>query len=274
MIHIVFNEEDKKVMESAMELDESLSGDVVQIRDDYAVGPLNDIYTDEGRQARDQWWSAVLEGGDYHSKINDEKNDDSKTIRELKRRMDENPDEVLWIWAAQNAHDVCGYYWFMSQWSEYTGRVMILYLNNLPFINEKGNIFYPTILSSILPKEFSKAKKLARPITPSEFEVDPDEWLKVAQQDGVRILEGGKKLQSQPYTFFDAELLKFISGDWQKAGKVINQCQSKSKYVTGDAYLLWRLKEMVNEGKIDAQGKMGLMKEFEVKWKEKNDQVS
>jgi hypothetical protein len=274
MIHIVFNEEDIKVLGLAMELDESLSGEIIQVTDDYAVGPITDEHTSEGLEVRKVWWSGVLEGGDYHAKINDDNNDDPKMIRELKRKMDENSDECIWIWAAQNSHDVCGYYWLMSQLSDYTGRVMILYLNNLPFINEKGNIFYPTTLSSILPKEFIKAKKLARPITPSEFEVDPDEWVKVAQQDGVRILEGGKKLLSQPYHFFDGELMKFISGDWQKASKVISQFLSKSKHTTGDAYLLWRLKELVSAGNIEAQGKMGLMKEFEVRFPGKNENVS
>ena len=59
----------------------------------------------------------------------------------------------------QNAHDVCGYYWLISQLQPYQGRVIVLYMNNLPFINEKGQIFYPTALHEIQPKEFLKAKK-------------------------------------------------------------------------------------------------------------------
>jgi hypothetical protein len=39
MIHIVFNEPDVKVLQNAIELDESLSGEIVLIKDDYAVGP-------------------------------------------------------------------------------------------------------------------------------------------------------------------------------------------------------------------------------------------
>ncbi len=37
MIHIVFNEPDVAVLQQAIELDESLQGDVILIRDDYAV---------------------------------------------------------------------------------------------------------------------------------------------------------------------------------------------------------------------------------------------
>jgi hypothetical protein len=80
-------------------------------------------------------------------------------------------------------------------------------------------------------------------------------------------LEGGKKLIQQEYDFYDAELKKFITSDWQKASKIIHQFISKAKNVTGDAYLLWRLKVMVAQNMIDVQGKTANMKDFELKTK-------
>ena len=151
---------------------------------------------------------------------------------------------------------------------EFQGRVFILYLNNLPFINEKGNIFYPNWLHEIPAKEFLKAKKLAREITPSEFEVDPDEWTKLCEDNrGVRILEGGKKLVQEDYDFYDVELKKFITPDWQKATKIIHQHITKAKNSTTEAYLLWRLKVMIAQEMFDVQGKIGNMKDFEIKTK-------
>ena len=268
MIHIVFNEADIKVLQEAIALDESLQGDVILIKDDYAVGPLYNIYIGEGMEARKQWWQEVLAGGDYEGKVETEEVNDAKTVAELVGRMRRNEAEVVWIWAAQNKHDVSGYYWLLKYMQEFQSRVCILYLNNLPFINVKGNIFYPEWLHDIPAKEFLKAKKLAREITLSEFEVDPDEWIKLCEENkGVRILEGGKKLGQENYDFYDPELKKFITADWQKASKIINQCISKSKQTTGDAYLLWRLKVMVAQNMFDVQGKIANMKDFEIKIK-------
>jgi Domain of unknown function (DUF1835)./Protein of unknown function. len=268
MIHIVFNAPDVEVLQKAIELDETLQGDVLLIKDDYAVGPITNIFTAEGIEARKQWWGEVLAGGDYDGKADTGEIDDNKTVQELIERLQNNPDEIMWIWAAQNKHDVCGYYWLMSQLKEYQGRVHILYLNNLPFINEKGLIFYPEWLSHIPPKEFLKAKKLARPITLSEFEVDPDEWTRLQNEEkGVRILEGGKKLSQRDYDFYDADLKKFITTDWQKASKIIHNFLHKNKQTTGDAYLLWRLKQMLAAGEYDVQGELKGMKDFEVKGK-------
>ncbi|HET7116436.1 MAG TPA: DUF3658 domain-containing protein, partial [Hanamia sp.] len=161
-----------------------------------------------------------------------------------------------------------GYYWLISQLKEFAGRIYVLSLNNLPFINEKGQIFYPENLFEIPPREFVKAKKLARPITTSEFEIDPDEWAKICNENKmVRILEGAKKLSQHDADYFDKFLMEFITPDWQKANKVIHQFLHKSKQTTGDAYLLWRLKELIIAGKIDAQGEVKNMKDFEVKKK-------
>ncbi|HEX6427881.1 MAG TPA: DUF1835 domain-containing protein, partial [Niastella sp.] len=207
MIHIVFNAPDVDVLKKAIELDETLQGEVIQIKDDYAVGPIKDIYTDEGLEARKQWWRDVLAGGDYEGKVDAGEVDDMKTVVDLIVSLALNPEEIVWIWAAQNKHDVSGYYWLMSQLKDFQGRLYILYLNNLPFINEKGFIFYPEWLSHIPPKEFLKAKKLARTITLSEFEVDPDEWTRLQNEEkGVRLLEGGKKLGQRDYDFYDEDL--------------------------------------------------------------------
>jgi hypothetical protein len=268
MIHVVFQEADVAVLREAINLDESLRGEIAEVKDDFAVGPIKNIFTEEGIEARKQWWRDVLAGGDIEGKVDSGAIDDVKTVRELRKKLDNNPDEVLWIWAAQNKHDVSGYYWLMSQLSEYQGRVYILYLNNLPFLNDKGNIFYPENLHSIPPKEFLKAKKLSRPITLSEFEVDPDEWKKLSEEDKyVRLLEGGKKLVQQDVDYYDAELKKHITGDWQKASKIIHTFFHKAKQTTGDMFLLWRLKQFLQTDEYEVQGNVKGMKDFEVKKK-------
>lgn len=268
MIHIVFQEPDVAVLQEAINLDESLKGEIVVVKDDFAVGPLKDIYTEEGINARKDWWRNVLAGSDHDGKADDGSVDDGKTVKELIEKLDADPDEILWIWAAQNKHDVSGYYWLMSQLSAYQGRVYILYLNNLPFFNDKGNIFYPDHLSAIPPKEFLKAKKLARLITLSEFEIDPDEWKKICEQDKhVRLLEGGKKLAQYDADFYDDELKKYITNEWQKASKIIGHFLHKAPHKTGDMFLLWRLKQMVQAENFDIQGPVKGIKEFEVKKK-------
>jgi hypothetical protein len=253
MIHIVFNTADMASIEAAIALDETLAGKVIEIKDDYAVGPLLDIYETEGYQARRDWWKNILEHSPYEEQLAIV--DDKLTVHQLIESLEANPEEEVWFWMGQNAHDVCGYYWLMTQLKPYQGRLQVLYLNNLPFLNEKGQLFYPTYLNEIQPKEFLKAKKLARPITLSEFEIDPDEWKKLCQEnEGVRFLEGGKKLVSMSASFYDKDIFSLLTKNAQKLPSALAHIISKMKVKTGDAFIVSRLKAMQEIGKVVLAG--------------------
>lgn len=253
MIHIVFETANIKALQSAMEMDELLQGEILEIKDDFAVGPIAQIYETEGYQQRRDWWQTVLQFSPYESQL--DLVDDKLTVHNLLNQLTEDSELEVWIWMGQNAHDVTGYYWLMSQLADFAGRIQVLYLNNLPFFNEKGNIFYPTHLHEIQPKEFLKAKKLARPITLSEFELDPDEWKKHCTDNAmVRFLEGGKKLIGKEVDFFDKSLLAQLTKDPQKLSKVISSALSKMTVQTGDAFLVWRLRELFNNEIIVING--------------------
>jgi hypothetical protein len=253
MIHIVFNNADIAALEAAIELDESLAGKIIEIKDDYAVGPIMDIYETEGYQTRRDWWKDVLAHSPYQDQLDIV--DDKLTVHHLHTSLNHDENEMIWIWMGQNVHDVCGYYWLMSQFKEYQSRVHVLYLNNLPFLNEKGQLFYPTHLSQIQPKEFLKAKKLARPITLSEFELDPDEWKKLCNEnEGVRYLDGGKKIISMGIGYYDKEILSLLTKNAQKLPSAIANILNKMKVKTGDAFIVSRLKALEMDGKLVIAG--------------------
>jgi len=253
MIHIVFEQANVEALSKSFELDETLQGEVLEIKDDYAVGPIDHIYETEGYQQRRDWWKDLLEFTPYKESLDIV--DDKLAVHNLLKQLDENPEEEVWLWMGQNQHDVCSYYWLMPQLKDYQGRIQVLYLNNLPFINEKGQIFYPSHLFEIQPKEFLKARKLARPITLSEFEVDPDEWKKLCSENAmVRILEGGKKIVSKEETFYDKDLLSVINAEPQKLSKLLQTALGKMKIQTGDVFLVWRLRQLAEAGKIEIEG--------------------
>jgi hypothetical protein len=253
MIHIVFNTADIAALEAAIELDETLSGKIIEIKDDYAVGPLMDIYETEGFQSRRDWWKGVLAYSPYEDQLDIV--DDTLTVHQLINSLTHDENEMIWIWMGQNAHDVSGYYWLMSQFKAYQSRIHVLYLNNLPFLNEKGQLFYPTHLSQIEPKEFLKAKKLARPITLSEFELDPDEWKKLCQEnEGVRFLEGGKKLVSMHIGCYDKEMIALLTKNAQKLPSALSNIMAKLKVKLGDAFIVSRLKALEEAGKLVIAG--------------------
>ena len=252
MKHLVFEELNATILQEAIALDESLSGTIYVIKDDYATGPLAVENTEATHQQRKDWWQEVLKGSPYENQI--ELVNDHETLQAITDALEAEPEEALWIWMGQNSHDVSGYYWILSFLKPFAGRVMVLFMNNLPFMNEKGGIFYPTHLHEIQPKEFLKAKKLARPITGSEWEVDPEEWNRLLSQESlVRFLEGGKKLVPKSIDMYDADIKKSVTAEWQKLAKITANLLSKNKSGLTDTIIAWRLRLMAENNQVEWQ---------------------
>ncbi|MVT12467.1 DUF1835 domain-containing protein [Chitinophaga tropicalis] len=275
LVHIVFGESSVATLSDAFDLDEQLKGDMIYFEDDLSVGPLFILDTKDGQAARKQWWMqlsgiqapvAAETTETPAPPATEEEYVDQEKFRQLKARLKAEPELQVWIWAGQNARDVCGYYWLVSQLYDFSGRIQIIYLNNLPFLNDKGSVFYPTHLHQILPKEFLKARKLARPISLAEFELDGDEWSRLMNENaGVRLLEGGKKLKGEPAVFYDKELVQAATAEFQKANKVVGLVTGKLKYPVMDLFLGWRLKELIKQGKLESRGELKTIRDFEVK---------
>lgn len=255
ILHLVFDEQGGSLIEESFSLEEDCDyqGEVLFLEEDFALGPIGEIMEATGWQNRKQWWQAVLEIPEEESV--DFMVSDKMKFHAVIKRLENEPDLNLWIWLGQNPKDVCGYYWLISQLSPFQGRIQVLYLNNLPFINEKGQIFYPGNLGEILPKEFTKASRLARTVTLSEFELDPDEWNKLCQENGyVRTLEGGKKILSYPADFYDKLLLDQLGQKAVKLPRLLNLLHAKAKLVVPDSFLVWRIRELITKDQIVSQG--------------------
>lgn len=269
LLHIVFGASSRENLEAAFEKDETLKGTVLTLQDNLAVGPIFIFDTPEGKAARTLWWQEVWAGHPQAEQEWQPFSADATSLATLVERLQQEANLQVWIWAAQNARDVCGYYWLISQLADFHGRIHVIHLNNLPFLNENGCLFYPTLLSEIPVKEFLKARKLARPVSLSEFEMDGDEWKKLMNENaGIRSLEGGKKLKGLPTAAFDEELISSAILDFQKAQKLIQQCLQKNKQVLPEQFLCWRLKELIKAEKLEYKGALKTSRDFEVKLKQ------
>jgi len=253
IIHMVFDQAGGEQIKQSFEIEPANAGEIIYIEDNYSLGPVADLSEAEGWQARKNWWQSVLElPEDTQPEV---MRADKMKIHQLFQQLEEDEDTVLWIWMGQNERDVSGYYYIISYLMAFQGRIHVLYLNNLPFIDEKGHIFYPKQLSEIRPKEYVKAARLARVVTLSEFELDPEEWDKLSRSPGsVRLLEGGKKLSVRENDYYDKIILDQLGSATMKLAKLLGLLVTKSRLSLPEYYIIWRIKSLIETGQIISQG--------------------
>lgn len=232
------------------------------MRDILHIGPLERGEGQSFSALRTEWWQQVVQEAKPAIAV-----DDLERLLEVSNELYKDNDAVVWFWMAPWPADVCAYHWMLPYLGKHTGRFCVVNLANLPFLDEAGKVFYPKNISELLPRELIKARRLARAITAAELELDSDSWRKLVTEDaGVRTLEGGKKLKSQPESFYDARLISAINHQSQKASRVLHQAMSKHMLPTGDTFLAWRLRVMADNGQIELLGDAARpYKEWEVR---------
>lgn len=248
--HFVVGDEAAKPLQQALSICPEMEGSVIALKDLLHLGPLKKEEHQSFNTLRTEWWQGVL----ANSKTNFELNDLQELLR-VGNELNKSNSASIWFWLAPWPADICAYYWAMSYLQKYLGKVSVVGLANLPFLDENGKLFYPKNISELQPKELVKARKLARVMSPSEMELAVEVYESlVTANAGIRVLEGDKSVLNRPIDFYDADLLSLLTNSFQKASKVLSTAFSKFGLPTGDIFLAWRLQVMAVSGLIDSQG--------------------
>jgi hypothetical protein len=248
--HIVVGDEAARPLAEAVAAEPSMAGQVVIMKDILHVGPLQRGEGQSFSVLRSEWWRQVAPDAKTPIEV-----DDLERLLDVSNELYKDADAQAWCWMAPGPADVCAYFWMLSYLGKHAGRFFIINMANLPFLDETGKVFYPKSISELLPKEIIKARKLARVVTASEIEMDGESWRSmVADNAGIRTLEGGKKILPRPQDHYDAQLISLLGNGFQKGSRVLQQAMSKYQLPTGDAYLAWRLRELAAAGLIELRG--------------------
>lgn len=260
--HFVVGDVAAAPLAAAIQEEPSMQGQVVVIKDLLHIGPLQKTEGQPFSALRSSFWQQVAPNEKHPVQV-----DDMERLLSVSAEMYKDETISAWFWMAPWSADVSAYYWILPYLSKHLNRFYIVNIAGLPFLDANGKIFYPKNISEISPKELIKARKLARQVTPSEMEVDTDEWEKLVEENaGIRVHEGGKKLVSKDADFYDNQLLSFCSHQFQKASKIVRQTLSKCSIPTGDLYLAWRIRQLAAEGKIVVQGDSNkALNEFDIR---------
>lgn len=234
---------------------------VVVLKDILNIGPLQKNEGQSFSELRAAFWKEVIADEKQEVMV-----DDMERLLEVSRQMFDDDSVRACIWMAPLPADIAAYYWVLPYLSKHGDRFSVINIAGLPFLSEGGKLFFPKSISELSVREVQKATKLARAVSPSEFEVDTYEWKQLQQQNApIRVGAGGKKLISHPVNFYDHLLLTHCTPSFQKASKVVHNAIGKDNSIpTGDTYLYWRLRSMAQDGNIQLQEGKAL-KDLEVR---------
>jgi hypothetical protein len=266
LTHIIVGEAASKVLLETIALEESLQGTIITLTDDYHLGP---IYTAEGESfhsMRNAYWQTMgkILAENYIS-------DEQRIIDLINNKSD---DSKCIFWMAPNAQDVSAYYWLLSYFQKHKGLLHVIFIDSLPFFNEKGILYYPKSFAQLLPKEMVKCRHLIKELSAADYELEMDEWTRISGENGmVRSHEVGKKLSTRNETHFDGAIYLSITNNFVKANKILASCMNKGGAQANETFMANRIKKLVENNSFIVQGDTNkALKDFEIKSNKSNSE--
>lgn len=212
----------------------------------FALGPLRDIHQPAGMAARAAWWNHMLKAAHQEQWAPDFA--DHVGLTDLAQAPD--PGEIAMIWCGANADEqillraVC-HAWPQTQ----------LWISEV--ITAQPYDRYQKAVGACPPWVLQKMEGLARPLTPLERDDLAADWLRLTTEDHlVRLYEDGK-IRGYDETLYDEALLAQCAEAFKRAGFVAGQVMGQNMGIVGDTFLFYRIRTMVEEGVLEAQGFAG-----------------
>ena len=234
---------------------------IIPLRDVLNVGPIRRADGQRFSELRTTFWQEATGNADKPV----EPVDDLERVLTATTALNNDDEPRIWIWLGQIPADICAYYWLLPLLRKHAGRIDVLSLAGLPFLNDDKQVFFPKSFAEVSPTELHKARRLARPVTGGEWETDGDVWARLTDEDsGMRMLHGVRDLQSAGADAHDALLLAQCTGAPQKGARVIAQAMKAGATGVGDVFLRWRLRHMAAEGSIALREHAKPGRDFEV----------
>lgn len=275
-VHIVIGDSFSGSMKQAIRgLDWTETHKVITLSENYAIGPLHDLDSIEGREARSEWFR------DHITDAFEAYSDFEEKYAELLAKLEQIPEQAkILVWTSSNASEQMGMRHAIHLLHGKNNSIRVVdacaiceELYNRP----QASIDY--LYSGEIPPEKLQEALLRvddhMKLSPEELDCFALEWQAISEQKGIlRIWKNGA-IVTVSEDYYDAYLLEKLDhlqstmgGEvFLKAARVIGEAIGYSDQYIGDSYFEYRLRELIYNGTLEIKGVPGAMRFYSVRRK-------
>jgi hypothetical protein len=260
--HITFGASAAGNLRRFLESNETnFSGEVVNLSDDFSVGPLFDVGNEEQFDKRVDYISNI-----YNTVYSDEiktQNDKTMYKEEMVKShliLSSIPNEnTIIVWHGSNSNDWIGFSYVLNVYEDRD-----IYAINVSELENYGPIIS---LGQMSEDMIGESAQLFAKLSDNEKTGIAGIWENFTKdKNAFRVLDE-HGLSEVPEYYFDEMILEEISDDFSNAAKVVGSVLGKYEGYLGDMIIGYRILELIKNGKLEYQGDLGAIRLYDVKKK-------
>lgn len=258
-INICFSESARCTIKMAVQLKIINGQKVVGLFDDFSHGPISNLVNTYERIIWADNFKDEFDCVPYCS-LDDLKTAYNKFYKDI--REIENEDQI-YIWYGNCASEICGMMYALELLENKSGNLHFINVSDLIHKYSSG-IYVPRSAAEIPPEKLKDYIKIARSMASDEKEELLKQWKALKNEDSqLRVFKEGKVI-SVSEDYFDVDILKWTEEELKKSARIVGSVIGYSDTKISDSYIFWRIKKLVEAGKLKYEGKFGIMREMEI----------
>ncbi|WP_432408788.1 DUF1835 domain-containing protein [Wukongibacter sp. M2B1] len=239
-------------------------GSVRNFREDLSIGSIYQLEKNIGK--RTEWFNRIYTETGYSELIKDnyiEKEIELSYIKEL----DILRDSKIIIWHGENVLEQTSLRYLVSRFRD--NEIYEVSVSKNIRKELKGEIYSPRATAECRIEELEKALEHVTLIDNNRKEMLISEWNQLREDKATLRIYRNNKVICEDETYYDKYILEYTPNEFIKAARVIGTVMGKSDQLVTDVFIDYRIRLLIDLGKLEYRGKFRFMREFDIKMKEK-----
>lgn len=260
-VHVVFGDSARGSLRYFFKSNESeYKGEVIGLREDYSIGPICKIDTEEGMKKRIEYFKHAFETISEDEYLQDI---DKDFIEMYKKIKNTDKEAKIIIWYGENANDQVGLRYLVSLLKD--RELYEVNISDLSIYVSDDIKYTPRVLGECDSEEIQnlipKIKKIDKEVHNNFI----DEWKVLSNsKENLRVFKENK-IVCVDETYYDNDILSNCTLNFRKATRAIGATMGKSGQLVSDLYIDYRVRKLIESGKLEYRGKLATMREFDIK---------
>lgn len=229
---------------------------VISFVDDLSNGPIQWI---DDANSRTDWCQRTL-SREYEDIAEGVKSD----YREFHEEIKAIGNEEIYLWYGRNGKEMCGLRYILSLLETKISQIHTIDVSEKTFISHQ-NHFTPRWVGELSPERLGELLSYKHLMDLDYYLQLTESWNKLKTENAVLRVPNGAEVISASADYLDDFIVQHTETSFRKCARIVGDVLGNSEIPVTDDFIFWRILQLIKNGRISYQGKLGVMREMEIK---------
>ncbi len=257
IIHLCCSDSARGSIEHAVNMGSFEGEKVIGLIDDLSNGPIDEI---TNMNKRIDWRENI-----YFEEAKEISEEIEGSYKKLHEEIMKLKDEDIYLWYGNSATEICGMLYVLSMLEEKIQNVYTINVSDITYNTGKRNEYTPRVVGEVIPERLGEFIEIKQFMNFSRYSSLMSLWKQLKIENlNLRVYED-KQVKSVQEDYYDEMILRYTYKKFMHSVRIVGEVIGRAESCVSDSFIFWRIIELIKNGKVSYRGKLGAMRELEIK---------